>query len=233
MEIFLDIETIPCQDEGLKVLIAETVKPPATMSVQATIDKWTAEKKPEAIEQAVLRTGLDGTFGMIAMIGLATEDGKPKILADTDALKGKNWVSAECAALNKLNAEIREALVKADPHDRGSLRFIGHNILGFDIRFLWQRYVINGIRPFLGFPVSTRYSGDKVFDTMTEWHPDRDKRISLDKLCKVLKVQTPKSEMTGMDVWPKLLAGEVQAVIDYCHGDIEALRACYRKMRFE
>ena len=109
---------------------------------------------------------------------------------------------------------------------------IASDILGFDLRFLWQRYVINGIKPFAGFPLGVRYSGDKVYDTMTEWHPDRDKRISLDKLCKVLRVPTPKASMSGADLWPKIQVGQVQDVIDYCKADIEALRLCHRKMRF-
>src|SRR3990167_2748901 len=207
MNIYLDLESIPCQDAALCAIIAEGVKPPATMSKADTIAAWNLDKKPAAIEEAVLKTSLDGTFGMIAMIGFAIDDEAPTVLVQKAALEGKAWATAEAGVLALLNITIAEAMLR-NPGQGGLVTFIGHNIIGFDLRFLWQRYVINGIKPFAGFPLGIRYSGDKVYDTMTEWQPARDKFISLDKLCKVLKVTTPKGNMSGADVWPKIQAGK-------------------------
>jgi hypothetical protein len=232
MNIYLDIETIPCQSPDLIAMIGEGVKPPATMSKPETIAKWEAESKSAAIEQAVLNTSFDGALGMIAMIGIAIDDYPVEILCSETALTAKAWAAAESDALRALSDRLAAAVNSERPNERGALKFIGHNILGFDLRFLWQRLVINSVSPSRYIPFGTRYSGERVYDTMTEWNPDRQRSISLDKLCRVLRVPTPKASMGGADVWPKLSAGQVSEVVEYCRGDIEALRSCYKRMTF-
>src|SRR3990172_11663299 len=43
--------------------------------------------------------------------------------------------------------------------------FVGHNILDFDLRFIYQRSIINQIKPFREIPLS-RFSSSPLFDTM-------------------------------------------------------------------
>ncbi len=111
---------------------------------------------------------------------------------------------------------------------------VGHNVASFDLRFLVQRYIINGIRP---HPVIARaaqakpWESDKVFDTMVQW-AGAGNRISLDKLCLGLGIPSPKGDLDGSKVWEWVQAGRIAEVADYCGRDVEAVQAVYQRMTF-
>ena len=70
MNIYIDIETIPTQPEtDAKLDIAETIKPPASMTKAETIADWHAGSgkyagvKDRKIDEAYRKTALDGTRG--------------------------------------------------------------------------------------------------------------------------------------------------------------------------
>ena len=61
MNIYLDIETIPGQRQGLKDEIGKTITHPGSMKKAETIAKWEAEQKPEAayfVTEGGQRTGI-------------------------------------------------------------------------------------------------------------------------------------------------------------------------------
>ena len=60
MRIFLDVETVPSQAPGARDLVRRSIKPPATMTVPSTIEKWWAERSADAIEEAYRKQSLDG-----------------------------------------------------------------------------------------------------------------------------------------------------------------------------
>ena len=63
------------------------------------------------------------------------------------------------------------------------MHWIGHNIVSFDLRFLWQRCLVLGIRPPVPLPLEGR--DGIVTDTMIEWAGRfaRDRWPSLEDLC--------------------------------------------------
>ena len=67
MKIFIDIETIPTQDEELKNYVCENLKPPANYKNEVSINKWLEENKDDAVN----KTSLDGAFGEIVVISVA------------------------------------------------------------------------------------------------------------------------------------------------------------------
>src|SRR3989344_5770890 len=82
-------------------------------------------KNPGTLEEFLAGTGLDGAFGRIACISYAFNDDKPKTISGKESLiLQKFWEVAKTADL-----------------------FIGFNILDFDLRFIYQRSVILGVRP--------------------------------------------------------------------------------------
>ena len=110
-----------------------------------------------------------------------------------------------------------------------SPNIVGHNV-AWDLRFLWQRFVVNGIAPPNWLRVAVKAKPWDISDTMTMWNPDRDKRISLDRLCRILGVPTSKGDMDGSKVWDAYRAGEIDRIAAYCRADVEAVRECYRRM---
>jgi predicted PolB exonuclease-like 3'-5' exonuclease len=110
--------------------------------------------------------------------------------------------------------------------------FVGHNISSFDLRFLMQRCIINNVKmnPVLKLACQAKAWDKLIGDTMLIWNPDRDRRISLDRLCKALGVKTSKGDMDGSKVYETYLAGDLTKIADYCREDVRAVRECYNRM---
>lgn len=219
MNIILDIETLPTADPTVRDQLAARIKPSAAMKKAETIAKWEAEEKPAAIDEAVAKTALDGTYGRLAVLGLMFDD-EPLAI---DATCGtEKWM------LESLMRQI-------DKRVTASSRplWIGHNIHGFDLPFLWKRCVIHQVRPSPWLPFGVKAWSERIADTMLMWDDSRERRISLDALCRVLGVTTPKGDLDGSKVAEAWNAGRHEDVIAYCMADVDATRKCWKRMRFE
>lgn len=216
--IILDIETIPADDARIVDFIAGTIKPPATIKLPASIAKWHAESKQEAIEDAVSKTGLDGAFGRVCVIGFDID-------GTVDALHGLDEPALLVAFNARLNT-IPRSLWSA-------MTIVGHNVSGFDLRFLVQRYIVNGIQPhaIISAAAQAKSWDSKVYDTMIQF-AGYGNRISLDKLCMALGVPSPKGEMDGSMVGQYVADGRIAEVVEYCKRDVTATGAVYRRMTF-
>lgn len=217
--LVIDIETIPCQRQDVREYIAKTVKPPATFKKAESIAAWHKEQGPEAIEEAVSKTGLDGAFGQVCVVGLALDENKSEVIYGLD----------EAVLLKQLNDKLNA--IPASMHN--AITLVGHNLQGFDIRFLWQRYVVNGIRPhaIISASVNAKSWDAKVYDTMTQF-AGYGNRISLDKLCLALGIESPKGDMDGSMVGQYVADGRIEEVAAYCLKDVAATRKAYQRMTF-
>lgn len=224
--IYLDIETCPAQDPSIRDDIAATIEPPGNISKAETIAAWHAEKKPAIIEEAWRKTSFDGAVGHICVIGLAFDDEPPTSLYREDWHGQEAKVLAQCF-------ELIDERVSRHPNVRPV--FIGHNIVDFDFRFIFQRAVMLGVRPSRFIPFSAKPWDDSVFDTMVRWAGTKD-RVKLDKLAKAMGLQLKGSEIgediDGSKVWDFVRDGRIEDVAKYCAGDIERTRGIYRRMTF-
>ena len=238
MNIVLDLETIPCQDlelwqeiqaQKLVDLEAEAaaIKAPANYKKPEAIEEYITSKRVEMHAQYIAdsdrdyrRTALDGALGSVAVVGLAFGDEDP-LSIDISATTERDMLKGLMLILNeRCNAQVRPC-------------FVGHNVAGFDLRFLWQRCVILGVKPSPWIPFDAKpWSTDRIYDTMTQWSPDRDKRISLKRLCRALGVPTSKGDIDGSKVWDYWQAGKHAEVAEYCRADVVATRECHRRMAF-
>ncbi len=225
MNLTLDIETLPSEDPAVRAELAAGITAPGNMSKAETIAAWEADKKPALVDQAMLKTSFDGAYGRVLCIGWAADDAEPGhiIGAEQDVLSG--FVVA------------LEALLAVPVHGgsiQGDCTFIGHNLAGFDLRFLFQRMAVNGIKPpaALKAAFKARAWDKSIADTMLMWSPDREKRISLDRLCKALGVETSKGDMDGSKVYEEYKAGNLDKIATYCRGDVTATRECWKRLSF-
>ena len=239
MNIFLDIETIPAQapdiigairDDAAAELseALESVSAPGNYKDQAKIDAYVQEAqaklRAESEAKAVadyLRTSFDGGAGQICVIGWALDDEDPRS-AHVDA--AGQWRS-EGDTLEWFFTYIAAAY---RPTNR--MRFIGHNLIGFDLRFIWQRAVVLKIKPPGCFPRDPKPWDDSVFDTMLQWAGARG-TISMDRLCRALGLPG-KDGINGNDVWPMVQAGRIEEVAAYCRSDVQRTRAIFKRMTF-
>ncbi len=218
MNIVFDIETIPCQSAEFIADIAKDIKAPGNIKLAESIAKWEAENKQSAIDEAVAKTSFDGALGQICCIGWAIDDQPVKSVAT---------VGGEATMLKTFFADLSESY-------NGSRNmqpvFIGHNVSSFDLRFLFQRAVILGVRPPAFIPFNAKSWDAHIFDTMT-YFAGFGNRISLDKLAKALSLEG-KQGITGADVWPMYQAGKIQEIAEYCEHDVELTRQVYKRLTF-
>jgi hypothetical protein len=172
------------------------------------------------VDEAVAKTGLDGSFGRICVIGWAVDDEKPQTVYDA---------TNEGAVLEDFAARLW-----VPPSDRHTTCIIGHNVSGFDLRFLTQRFIVNGIKPPMVIARAAQakpWESEKVFDSMVQW-AGVGGRVSLDKLCLALSIPSPKGDLDGSKVAAYVAAGRIEEVAAYCRKDVEAARAIWRRMTF-
>ena len=220
MNVFIDLETIPGQRPGIREELAAAITHPGNMSKPETIAKWEAEDKPNLVETAYARAGLNGSTGEVWCIAWAVDDEPVECLSRDSLASGEtDLLHSFHRALNALTT----------PRERP--RFVGHYISGFDLRFLWQRSVVCQIRPARCIPFDAKPWGDEIFDTMVRWSGARDK-ISQDNLCRTLGLPV-KDGMDGSMVWDMVQRGEYVNVAEYCKGDVQRVREIYRRMQFQ
>ncbi len=109
--------------------------------------------------------------------------------------------------------------------------FVGHNILDFDLRFIYQRSVIHKIKPSREIPFA-RFRNNPVYDTMHEWSKWGREHVSLDLLARALGIPSPKESLDGSKVYPYYCAGRLADICEYCKRDVETVRQVYRRLTF-
>jgi len=109
--------------------------------------------------------------------------------------------------------------------------FVGHNILDFDLRFIYQRSIINQVKPAREIPFQ-RFRSAPVFDTMHEWSRWGREYIKLDLLARCLNIPSPKVDLDGSKVYETYRSGNLEAIYEYCKKDVETVREVYHRMTF-
>ena len=224
MDLYLDIETIPSQKEGVKEAIAEGITAPGNYTKPESIAKWEEEHKPGIVDAAWRKTSFDGTLGEIICISYAIDDGEPdSVYRSLD--RGEGQLLRDFFA--SLTADLKD--------DNGQMRYpvwIGHYLTVFDLRFIWHRCVINGVRPTVKIPYDAKPWDSNIFDTCIEWKGGgKHHSGSMEDICLAMDIEG-KGDMHGSKVWDAVKAGEIQKVVEYCEDDVRRTRAMHKRMTF-
>lgn len=217
MLLYLDVETIPCQTLGPSDFI-DRVKVPGNYKKPEVIQAY----KEDNAEAEWLKTSFDGMYGEIVSIAYAIEGEEPKHF--TRDLSG-----SEADLLDAFFNDLHDQFV-SKRHGAKPV-WVGHNILEFDLRYLWQRCVINGIKPSIEIPVDAKPWGERVIDTLWMWKGKKFAGGSMDAICKVMGIPG-KEGMSGADVWPEMQKGNYLKVGEYCADDVKRTREMYKRMTF-
>lgn len=231
MRIYIDIETIPSQAPDARELARQGVKPPATHKKPETIEKWWAEEGETAVEDAYRKQALDGATGEVCAVAFADEDMEPASLV-------RQLHESERHFLGRVMDGLL-ALLEGGSIVGGDGRtwptepyFIGHNT-GFDLGFLMRRCWVRGIKPPFPFPRPSARDGKDYGDTMTLWAGYRG-TISLDRLCRALKLPSPKAEgVDGSKVFDLWKSDDHDTLAKYNAADVEAVRAVWWTLNWE
>lgn len=109
----------------------------------------------------------------------------------------------------------------------------GHNIKLFDLPFIAKRMLVHG----LPLPEKLRFYNTKpwelthLLDTLEIWKCGNPYgTASLDTLCHLLGIPTPKNGIDGSQVHARYHAGDLAAITTYCAADTEATKAVFLKL---
>lgn len=235
--VVFDIETIPTQDPRIRDLViadaAEAhekalaaVRAPSNYRDEVKIAAYVEETRArlcaehEAAKDAALRTtSLDG-IGQIVVIGYAVDDAPVRTIAARDLTP-----EAEAEVLTSFFAEIHR-----QHRTEYGVTLVGHNIVDFDLPFIWRRAMLHGMRPPPCIKRNVKPWDDRIFDTMREWAGQRG-TIKLTKLARVLGFE-PTSTDSGADIRALVEAGRIDDVAAKCASDVEMTRQVFRRMTF-
>jgi hypothetical protein len=107
---------------------------------------------------------------------------------------------------------------------------VGHNLLGFDLPFIYQRCLVNGVtaRPFVDL---SEYRVRGVFDTMHAWWLGAKRFVSLDDIAWALGIESSKTATAeGSKVFELYQAGKLAEIREYNLNDVRVTRKVYERM---
>lgn len=244
-DITIDIETIPTQDERLVAALTSklnteiateinSIKAPGNYKDPEKIAAFVNEQREKIMASAEAQwdetyraTSFDGGFGQLAVIGLAFGDNDPIAIFDS------HW--DQPGYEEHLLMEMGELFLAHNCYSNRMVRLIGHNVLGFDRRFIRQRSIVKRVKVPGIFTAQVKpWETHLVTDTMTLWTGDPRERVKLDKLCTIFGIDGKDKDLgepiDGSLVWSFVKAGRISDVATYCKGDVRRARAVCQRM---
>lgn len=208
--------------ETLAADLGITDKDEIKFTARTTLDaRWIAEVGPSQAEPAGdaewRKTSFSGLSGQLLMIGIAIDDEAPFVLTGDE--------SETLGEFRRVLGDVQAA------QNMGLPTFVGHNLIDFDLPFIFHRSVMLGVAPHITFPVAPSRYSERIYDTMTKW-AGFNGRVKLDLLAQALDVGG-KGEIDGSMVYDYYAAGRINELIEYCKNDVAMTREVHKRMTFQ
>jgi DNA polymerase elongation subunit (family B) len=227
--ITIDCETLPgfMTDQANGEAISPVSLPSSDQQCGAPASAAVTTDMPSSIPDHQ-RSSLNGDTGRLLCIGY-TDEG-----CGRSPMKGVLGWDRERGCFSGNESEILCNFWEMMRTFRPCLdRIVGHNIYNFDLPFIYKRSVVSGVRPSIELNFA-RYRNQPIYDTMCEWEKwNLRHTISLDRLARVLGLESPKTdECDGSRIAQLFARGEHKMIRDYCLKDVITTRRIYRRMTF-
>lgn len=204
--VYFDTETIPDQSDDAIEKAAKSVNVPGNYKKQETIDAYIEEQK----HIAHAKTALDGFTGHVCAIGWE-RDGHMQSGIVRDLQDEKECIKTFFSDL-----------------PRHECTLVGHNIGGFDIKFITRRALVLGIQLPLPniWPRDVKPWGDEIFDTMACL--GQNKYVSLDTLCNLFGIEG-KGDVNGSMVAHLWETKDFDTIDAYVRDDVTKHRLIHER----
>lgn len=221
--VTFDIETTWTDNPAILDKLRADLKPPGTHKKQETIDKWWEEEAPKVVQERIARTALDGMRGEVTAIGwvehrvfrdgTTAQLGAASLYVRPHDTPYRRWLGDRLTGL-------AEAVTR---NDEGQINCLlaGHNIIDFDLPFLWQQ----AIRQDLAWPVQAIPAPDAGFsyyvvDTMRALVGPRRNTISLADACLACGIEYDTNMLASEDMPQAWLDGDVDGMLQHLENDV-------------
>lgn len=213
--LFIDIETVPTQEQWFKDYIAEKhADNPYTRSDKVA---WFDDQgREELIARDLHAGGLNPVTGEVVAVSMARNHDEPIVFYRTLEQSEK-----------ALMADVIEYIQSS-----GFITFVGYNVKGFDIPFLATRQVMLRMEKQSNKLHYARdaqpWNSDVVFDIMQEINGWRSRdNLSFDLVCRAVGITGIKDDMDGSQVWQAMQDGRAEDVARYCRNDVANTQRLY------
>jgi hypothetical protein len=248
LRIFFDIETLP-PDEAARARIeaevrrlfpgcerpggaggmesATAIEPAVETAVETEIEAEIKAEIEAEVDRRFRALALCGDAGRLLAIGMIVErDGE---IARQGVLGRER--GAEAFHLDEART-LRGFWRLVEDFDPRRDQIVGHNILEFDLPFLYQRSAVHRVRPSIDLSCA-RYRSQPVYDTMRGWARWGRQWISLGALAEALGLENSKRNgLDGGRVYDYFRKGRCEEIADYCMRDTQLVRAIYQRLNF-
>jgi hypothetical protein len=143
----------------------------------------------------------------------------------------------EAVLLTRFNKRLEQWDI-AERESGKQLALCGVNIKFFDLRYIYIRSVVNGVKPVKGHIDLTGLKPWEVFtaDLTDYWKQTSPYNAPLMCITEVLGLPSPKQDIDGSQTsevyWKEGSAG-LDRIAKYCEGDVEAVVNIARRLRFD
>jgi len=207
MSLIIDIETIarPLREEEIAHIEA-TIKPPANIKLQSSIDKWMVEKAPLALQAKMDKLGLDPFYNQIIAISAKHHGvGSPPRFDMIDAIE------------DQVLESFIDYLVRLESAKIEIYPFVGCNLIGFDLPTIALHLCKHRIDP-MGFDFTpSKYNRKRVVDLMTAFS---DKYVGVEALANYFGIDTSMNLIDGSMVQGRWDNGDWESILDHCSCDV-------------
>ncbi|MGC2238220.1 MAG: 3'-5' exonuclease [Pyrinomonadaceae bacterium] len=226
--IFIDIETLPTEENNREFVERKLHKNLFRRGL-----KFTETEISERTKIAFQDTALHGSLGKLLCIGLAI---------DNEGKAEKPCVCGQDKNTGAFHLDEAKTLAQFWNHldrikfDASRDLIVGHNILGFDLPFLYHRSMICGVKPSRQILNGKPWEiAESVYDTMDRWQMGKYyEKISLEELALAFGLDCPKKgAVNGKNLLEAYSEGKHEEIREYCLKDVLCARGLYYKMTFQ
>jgi DNA polymerase elongation subunit (family B) len=226
--VFIDIETLPTDEKNL-AFVEKKMRKRFLRRGRVLEDK----EIPAHLEIAFQNTALSGSLGRLLCIGIAVDaDGKAENLCVCGQDKNTGEFHLDEARtlkqfwnyLERIKFDVQRDII------------VGHNIIGFDLPFLYQRSMIFGVKPSFQLLNGKPWDvAEWVYDTMDRWQMGKCyEKVSLEELALAFGLDCPKDgAVNGENLLEAYLAGKHEEIREYCLKDVLCVRELYYRMTYQ
>lgn len=226
----IDIETIPLP--GFKERAAQRLKRAMELGKMSEELQQRYYEDQAAEEERAYRSGsLAATSGRILSIAVHIGSVAGSEIEGVEQSESEHvfGIDSDGQEQSELQA-LADFLAVMKPFDPDIDEIVGHNVIGFDLPFIFQRCLVNGIafRPFVNL---SEFNVRGVYDTMHRWWLGAKNRVALDDLAWAMGMESSKTdEVEGSRVFELYQAGRLAEIREYNLNDVRVTRKVYERL---
>lgn len=226
----IDVETIPLP--GFKDRAAQRLKRAMERGRMSEEQQQRYFEDQESEEERAFRSGsLVATSGRVLSIAVHTGSLAGVQIEGLDSLENEYVFGIDSDGQEQPEQRaLSDFLSLMETFDPDIDEIVGHNVIGFDLPFIFQRCLVNNIafRPFVNL---AEFNVRGVYDTMHRWWLGSRNRVALDDLAWVLGIPSSKTdEVEGSRVFELYRAGRLAEIREYNLKDVRVTRTVYERL---